>query len=414
MKYKAAAWNMPGYGKSVLSDRMTFPDLAATLLALLNEASWNKVHLVGHSMGGMVAQEFAVNHQNRLHSLTLSATSPSFGSPDGKFQKKFVDARLGPLAEGKTMTDLATELVQTMMSPDADPNGQQLAFDCMSDVAAETYRAAVECIVTFEQRANLPKIEVPTLVLAGELDTNAPPPMMEKMASKIPGARYVCLPGSAISPISMTRKPLMPCLAVLLFPQPPELEGRDGNRHEIQTQSRPKPKRKPVARRKVKSFKWQNMAGDTDRIKDVNEAGAGKFEPRAQRYDEEASFPFENYDDMRDAGILAMTVPKSLGGLGVEYADYALLAAEMGRWCGATALTYKCMPARLYGLAILRMTWICRLPTASSIRKTAKCTSAGLSTRARFSPSHFPRDRRGCGQGGVWDDGDKSRWRLAS
>ena len=195
MKYKAAAWNMPGYGKSVLSGRMTFPDLAAALLTLLNEASWNKVHLVGHSMGGMVAQEFAVNHQNRLHSLTLSATSPSFGSPDGKFQKKFVDARLGPLAEGKTMTDLATELVQTMMSPDADPNGQQLAFDCMSDVAAETYRAAVECIVTFEQRANLPKIEVPTLVLAGELDTNAPPPMMEKMASKIPGARYVCLPG---------------------------------------------------------------------------------------------------------------------------------------------------------------------------------------------------------------------------
>ena len=93
------------------------------------------------------------------------------------------------------MADLATDLVDTMMSADADPNGRQLAFDCMSDVAAETYRAAVECIVTFEQRSNLPKIRVPTLVLAGENDTNAPAPMMEKMASKIPGARYVCLAG---------------------------------------------------------------------------------------------------------------------------------------------------------------------------------------------------------------------------
>ncbi|MGB0631189.1 MAG: alpha/beta fold hydrolase [Alphaproteobacteria bacterium] len=195
MKYKAAAWNMPGYGKSVLSGGMTFPDLAKSLLALLDEEAWDKVHLVGHSMGGMVAQEFAVDHQDRLHSLTLSATSPAFGSPDGDFQKKFVEARLAPLAAGKTMGNLATELVQTMMSPEADPHGQQLAFDCMSDVAAETYRAAVECIVTFEQRANLPKISVPTLVLAGELDTNAPAPMMEKMASKIPGARYVCLPG---------------------------------------------------------------------------------------------------------------------------------------------------------------------------------------------------------------------------
>ena len=195
MKFRAAAWNMPGYGKSVLSGAMTFPSLAKSLLTLLDEQEWNRVHLVGHSMGGMVAQEFAVDHQDRLLSLTLSATSPAFGSPDGDFQKKFVEARLAPLAEGKTMSDLATELVQTMMSPDADPHGQQLAFDCMSDVTAETYRAAVECIVTFEQRANLPKISIPTLVLAGELDTNAPAPMMEKMASKITGSRYVCLPG---------------------------------------------------------------------------------------------------------------------------------------------------------------------------------------------------------------------------
>ena len=103
-----------------------------------------------------------------------------------------------------------------------------------------------------------------------------------------------------------------------------------------------KAKRKPAARKKPKAFKWQKMAGKTDEIKDViSTLGREKFIGRAERYDVEASFPFENYDDMRDAGILAMTVPKSLGGLGVEYADYALLAAEMGRWCGATALTYN-------------------------------------------------------------------------
>lgn len=194
MNYRAAAWNMPGYGKSPLLGPMSFPDLAESLEALLDDRGWEKVHLVGHSMGGMVAQEFAVGRQDRLLSLTLSATSPAFGKPDGDFQKKFVEARLAPLANGATMADLATELVETMMSEEADPNGRRLAFDCMADVAADTYRAAVECIVTFEQRANLPNIHVPTLVLAGETDTNAPAPMMEKMAAKIPGARYVCLP----------------------------------------------------------------------------------------------------------------------------------------------------------------------------------------------------------------------------
>lgn len=193
MKYTAAAWDMPGYGKSRLSGAMTFPELSEALLALLDDKGWDRVHLVGHSMGGMVAQEFAVAHQNRLKSLTLSATSPAFGRPDGDFQKKFVEARLAPLAGGATMADLGRELVDTMMSDDADPNGRQLAFDCMANVPAETYRAAVECIVTFEQRANLPNIAVPTLALAGETDTNAPAAMMEKMATRIPGCRYVCL-----------------------------------------------------------------------------------------------------------------------------------------------------------------------------------------------------------------------------
>ena len=194
MNYVAAAWNMPGYGKSPLFGPMSFPDLADALEELLDDRGWQQVHLVGHSMGGMVAQEFAVDRQDRLLSLTLSATSPAFGKPDGDFQKKFVEARLAPLANGATMADLATELVETMMSPDADPNGRQLAFDCMANVSADTYSAAVECIVTFEQRANLPNITTPTLVIAGEADINAPASMMKKMAAKIPGARYVCLP----------------------------------------------------------------------------------------------------------------------------------------------------------------------------------------------------------------------------
>ena len=58
-----------------------------------------------------------------------------------------------------------------------------------------TYRAAVKCLVTFDERANLPAIKVPALCLAAEHDRNAPAPVLEKMASKIPVAHYVCLPG---------------------------------------------------------------------------------------------------------------------------------------------------------------------------------------------------------------------------
>jgi pimeloyl-ACP methyl ester carboxylesterase len=64
----------------------------------------------------------------------------------------------------------------------------------MGAVPAETYRAAVQCLAGFDERANLGSIRVPVLCLAGEHDRNAPPPMMERMAARIPGARYVCLP----------------------------------------------------------------------------------------------------------------------------------------------------------------------------------------------------------------------------
>ena len=81
------------------------------------------------------------------------------------------------------------------------------------------------------------------------------------------------------------------------------------------TKSKSKAKCKPTTRNKPKSFKWQKMAGKNDEIKYViAKLGKEKFAPRAKRYDEEASFPFENYEDLRDTGILAMTVPKSLGG----------------------------------------------------------------------------------------------------
>ena len=73
----------------------------------------------------------------------------------------------------------------------------------------------------------------------------------------------------------------------------------------------------------------------------VRQLGEARFAPRAQSLDREAAFPFANYDDMREAGLLALCVPKSHGGLGADYATYALVSAEMGRYCGATALTFN-------------------------------------------------------------------------
>jgi len=69
--------------------------------------------------------------------------------------------------------------------------------------------------------------------------------------------------------------------------------------------------------------------------------GRSRFAPRAAEYDRDARFPAENYDDMRDAGLLGICVPKADGGLGAGFRAYATTAAEIGRYCAATALTWN-------------------------------------------------------------------------
>ena len=69
--------------------------------------------------------------------------------------------------------------------------------------------------------------------------------------------------------------------------------------------------------------------------------GREKFAPRAAQIDRDAVFPFENYADMRAAGLLKICVPVAHGGLGADFATYVMVAAEIGRHCGATALTWN-------------------------------------------------------------------------
>lgn len=73
----------------------------------------------------------------------------------------------------------------------------------------------------------------------------------------------------------------------------------------------------------------------------ARELAEKNFAPRASKFDREASFPTENYADMADAGLLGICIPESEGGLGADLKTYMIAAAEMGRFCGATALTFN-------------------------------------------------------------------------
>jgi len=193
--YHAIAWDMPGYGGSAPSLPASIATLADAFQDFLGEIGATAPILVGHSIGGMIVQQWLVKHPLAATAAVLAQTSPAFGKADGDWQKSFIAARLGPLDRGETMASLAPVLVRELIGDDPDPSGMDIARACMASVPETSYRASIRALLGFDQRKALATIKIPTLVLSGAKDKNAPSPMMAKMASSIPFASYVELEG---------------------------------------------------------------------------------------------------------------------------------------------------------------------------------------------------------------------------
>jgi alkylation response protein AidB-like acyl-CoA dehydrogenase len=73
----------------------------------------------------------------------------------------------------------------------------------------------------------------------------------------------------------------------------------------------------------------------------VRRFGKAVVAPRAEKHDREATFPIENFRDMHKEGLLSLCIPKANGGLGADFQTYCLAAAELGRYCGATTLSWN-------------------------------------------------------------------------
>lgn len=192
--WRAMAWEMPGYGHSAPIEPYTFKGLAERCIGLIEAAQAKSdrrdVVLLGHGMGGMVAQEVVLRRPDLVNRLILCGTSARFDDVD------FVTQRTAPLDAGQDMAQLAATLVPRLVGPGALPEGSRLAEHSLSQVPAATYRRALQALPSFDRTAVLNEIAVPTLLIAGEFDRVAPPDSLMAMATRIPGARYVVVPGA--------------------------------------------------------------------------------------------------------------------------------------------------------------------------------------------------------------------------
>ena len=190
------ALDLPGYGGSDLITPMTFKGLSDRLSAFLGELGEKRVHLVGHSIGGMIALDHASRQPDQVATLSLIGTTPAFGGKDDSFKTAFLKARLEPLERGLSMAEMARETAPHLVGSNAKPVVAEEVADILARVPKTTWRTILECLVTFDRRADLSHVMQPCLLIAGEQDANAPARTMEKMAQNLRNAEFHVIPGA--------------------------------------------------------------------------------------------------------------------------------------------------------------------------------------------------------------------------
>jgi 3-oxoadipate enol-lactonase len=193
--YRAIALDLPGYGGSEPLENASIHTYADAVTDFVQALGVAAPVLVGHSIGGMIVQTYMADGLGPIRAAVLAQTTPAFGGKDPRWAEEFVAARLGPLDRGETMVSLAPTIAASLLGEDPDPAAFELAKNCVASVREETWRASVLALVGFDKREALGGIAVPTLILAGSKDANAPAATMAKMAEKVPGSEYVCLEG---------------------------------------------------------------------------------------------------------------------------------------------------------------------------------------------------------------------------
>jgi pimeloyl-ACP methyl ester carboxylesterase len=174
-------------------------DMADDAVAVLDALGWDNAHVVGASMGGMIAQAMAIRHPTRLRTLTsvMSTPSPRIGRP----RLAALAALSGRPVDGRdAAAERMVRVFRTIGSPGYQADEEWLrdtgrrAYDrCHDPAGIQRQLAAVNA--SGDRRPGLARVRVPTLVLHGQADPLVRPAGGAATAAAVPGARLVTYPG---------------------------------------------------------------------------------------------------------------------------------------------------------------------------------------------------------------------------
>lgn len=180
--YRVIAWDAPGYGISPLPENMTIPSLAESFNRLVAATRSRRTVVLGHSMGGFVAQKAYDLAPGQMDALILSATAHTFNHSGPEWQANFLKTRVAPLASGRTIREYAPDMLRTMMGPGASGLIVDHILYNVQLMEAAGFQAAVKALAAYLEEDVIARVKIPVLCIAGELDLTCPSNVMQKMA----------------------------------------------------------------------------------------------------------------------------------------------------------------------------------------------------------------------------------------
>lgn len=233
-RYHTIALDNRGVGRSdVPSGPYPIALMASDAAAVLDAAGIESAHLVGVSMGGMIAQEFALQYPKRVLSLILGCTAA--GGPTAVRAEPEAAQML--MTRDKMTAEQAAEAPVPFIYDSATPRDridEDIAIRRPWFPRPEAYRAQLQGILAWEAYSRLPGITAPTLVIHGESDRLVSPGNGRLIAERIPSAKLVMIPHA--SHLFLTDQTEVSHRAILQFLSEQAESGRSNAGRDTETE----------------------------------------------------------------------------------------------------------------------------------------------------------------------------------
>ena len=197
-RYRAVALDVRGWGLSDDYDgALDFNDVAADIVRVLAHLGAADCHIVGLSMGGLIAQHVLWRAPQMVRSAVFSDTSTGPGEEhDAQWIEEFLSLRKAPLLAGLTPADIAPNVARSLAAPNAPASSTRRLEESIAALHKDSYLKALDYVANYKRKLDHASVRVPVHVMVGEFDQLTPLARAQSLAARFTNCQVDVVPAA--------------------------------------------------------------------------------------------------------------------------------------------------------------------------------------------------------------------------